>query len=185
VTEKERKMRVSSGPEGQEQPSGAFAELFRLQAEFQSRLAEETLRYLRRLQGALVPASPGTVVQPSDGLILRGRGEPGGSVDLALEVENLQRVHCMLNPQLSPLVSDAGVTWFPAPDTDSGSRLLPPGTTEHLVITVPVPAELPRGTYRGALLLQGFRHSSVPVVIEAGAAPVKTARRARKRRKKS
>ena len=45
-------------------PAARFGELMRLQTEFQARLAEETLRYLRRLQGAAAPAAPGTVVMP-------------------------------------------------------------------------------------------------------------------------
>ncbi|MGH7528036.1 MAG: hypothetical protein ACREMX_15185 [Gemmatimonadales bacterium] len=161
-------MRISNDPGGPQGPSGAFAELFRLQADFQARLAEETLRYLRRLQGAVVPAAPGTVVQPSEGLVLRGAGERGGSIALALEVENLQRVHCMVSPQLSPLVSDAGVTWFPAPESEVGSCLVAPNATEQLVVKVPLPLELSPGEYRGALLLQGFRQSSIPVVIAVG-----------------
>ena len=67
-------MRVSNDPERGGGPSGAFAEMFRLQAEFQSRLAEETLRYLRRLQGAVVPSAPGTVVVPAADSALEASG---------------------------------------------------------------------------------------------------------------
>ena len=49
-------MRVANKPE-EDQP-GAFAEFLRLQAEFQARVAEESIRYLRRLQGAFSPAAP-------------------------------------------------------------------------------------------------------------------------------
>ena len=57
-------MKISNKDTGEkEQP---FAEMFRLQTEFQSRLADETLRYLRRLQGSAAPASPGTIVIPEN-----------------------------------------------------------------------------------------------------------------------
>jgi hypothetical protein len=170
-------MRISNEAGGPQGPKGAFAELFRLQADFQARLAEETLRYLRRLQGAVVPASPGTVVEPGDGFELRAAGEPGGQVELALEVENLQRVHCMVTPQLSPLVSTTGVTWFPAAEPSTSSRLVAPGAVERIALSISMPANLPRAEYRGALLLQGFRHTSLPVVIDAGSRPAARSRR--------
>jgi hypothetical protein len=159
-------MRVSNEPGGG--PTGALSELFRLQADFQARLAEETLRYMRRLQGAVVPAAPGTVMMPADGLELRAVGQRGGRAELALEIENLQRVHCMVTPQLTPMVSAAGVTWFPEAEVATASRLLPPSAVERIAIPVTVPPELPDGEYRGALLLQGFRQSTVPVTITIG-----------------
>lgn len=71
---------------------GAFAELIRLQTEFQARLAEETLRYLRRLQGAVGPSVPGTVVLADATLQLNATGSPGQSVELRLEVERTASV---------------------------------------------------------------------------------------------
>lgn len=176
-------MRVSNEAGGG--PSGAFSELFRLQADFQARLAEETLRYMRRLQGAVVPAAPGTVMMPAEGLELRAAAA-GGEAVLALEIENLQRVHCMVTPQLTPLVSAAGVTWFPAAEMATASRLVAPGGVERIEIPVAVPAELPDGEYRGALLLQGFRQSTIPVTFTIGAdaqavTPAKTAAAASKK----
>ncbi|MEO8451711.1 MAG: hypothetical protein ABI647_18105 [Gemmatimonadota bacterium] len=166
-------MRVSNEPGG---PTGAFAEMFRLQADFQARLAEETLRYLRRLQGSVMPAAPGTVVMPGQELELRAAAEPGAKAELGVEVENLQRVHCMVTPQLTPLVSAAGVTWFPATDPATASRLIAPNVIERLTVSVAIPQELPIGEYRGALLLQGFRKNSLPVVVSVGAPPPPAAR---------
>ena len=163
-------MRVSNEPGSVSGPTGAFAEMFRLQSEFQARLAEETLRYLRRLQGAVVPAAPGTVVLPDGTRELRGEGWPGGEADLSLEVENLQRVHCMVTPQLTPLVSAAGVTWFPGTRSGTDARLVAPNAVERVSIAIGIPAELPGGEYRGALVLQGFRSSSLPVRINVRAA---------------
>lgn len=160
-------MRVSNEPGAG--PSGAFSEMFRLQADFQARLAEETLRYMRRLQGAVVPAAPGTVMMPADGMELKATAAAGGQAVLALEIENLQRVHCMVTPQLTPLVSAAGVTWFPAAEMATASRLVAPGGVERIEIPVAVPGELPDGDYRGALLLQGFRQSTIPVTFAIGA----------------
>lgn len=170
-------MRVSNDPAGGEGASGPFAELFRLQAELQARLTEETLRYLRRLQGTFGPAAPGTVVLPSGDLELAASGMPGGAAELRLEVENLQRVHCVLTPLLSPLVSPPGATWFPEVEPAPGSRLLAPGESETLVLALRIPAELPPERYRGALLLQGFRQGAIPVVVtvESVASPAEPA----------
>jgi hypothetical protein len=145
---------------------GMFAELLRLQTEFQARLAEETLTYLRRIQGASAPAAPGTVLVPHDEARIAAAGAPGSTVELRLEVENRQRVHCVVTPMLGPLVSADGVTWVPAGEPAQSSTLVPPGSVRTLQLAVPVPAELPPATYRGALLLQGFGDGGVAVSIE-------------------
>lgn len=150
--------------EGEQGPSGPLAELFRLQTEFQARLAEETLRYLRRLQGTMAPAAPGTVVAPGTGGALAAAGAPGETVALALEMENLQRVHCVVSPQLTPLVSAEGATWFPAADAPP-HRLLAPGETAAITLPLTLPHVLPPGLYRGALVLQGFRDGALPVQV--------------------
>jgi hypothetical protein len=158
-------MRIPNDP-GEQGGGGAFGELLRLQTEFQARLAEETIRYLRRLQGTVMPAAPGTVLRPDDNVELRGAGRPGDVVTLELEVENRQRVHSMVTPRLEPLVEASGVTWFPELEPTPGSELVPPGEVRPLALPVQVPADLPPGTYRGALVLQGFRNGAVPVAVE-------------------
>jgi hypothetical protein len=163
-------MRVTNQGPQPEEPHGPFKEWMKIQGEFQARLAEETTRYLRRLQGAMAPAAPGTVVQRTDtAMELSAAGPPGGRAQLRFEVHNLQRMHCMLTPQLTPLVSQAGVTWFPA--AADATRLLAPEQVQEIVIDVPVPAELVEGTYRGALLLQGFGDGALPVGISVASAP--------------
>jgi hypothetical protein len=184
-------MRIPNEPD--EQGGGAFGELLRLQTEFQARLAEETIRYLRRLQGTGMPAAPGTVLRPDGAVELRGAGRPGEIVMLTLEVENRQRVHSMVTPLLEPLVEASGVTWFPELDPGPGSELVPPGEVRPLALPVRVPSELPPGTYRGALVLQGFREGAVPVAVEvkrlaatrktSSAAGRKTAPRTRRTRR--
>jgi hypothetical protein len=173
-------VRVSNDPGENEGATGPYAELFRLQNEFQARLAEETLRYLRRVQGTLGPAAPGTVVLPDGDAELAASGSPGGGATLRVEVENLQRVHCILTPSLSPLVSEAGATWFPEAEPAPGSRLLAPGETADLSLTLRLPATLPPGRYRGALLLQGFRQGALPVAVTAEAPPAPKAAKASK-----
>jgi hypothetical protein len=156
-------------------PGGPLSELLRLQSQFQSRLAEETLSYLRSLQGAAAPAVPGTVLVPDSESLLEARGQPGGSVELALELENRQRVHCMVRPLLGELVSATGVTWQPDAEARPPSRLVAPGEVIELVLVVSLPAGLPPTTYRGSLLLLGFRKGALPVAIS-----VATPRAARK-----
>lgn len=170
-------MRISNRPGGS--TGGQFSDLLRLQAEFQSRLAEETLRYLRRLQGAAAPASPGTVLVPEGSVGLSASGAPGTSVELRLEVENRQRVHCAVTPMLSPQVGASGVTWFPEAELSPVSMLLAPQEVATLSIKLRLPNEIPPGTYRGALMLQGFRDGAISVTTvvsdrsrrEAGPAP--------------
>jgi hypothetical protein len=162
-------MRVSNKGDEKAEAGSPFAELFQLQSEFQARLAEEALRYLRRLQGTLGPAAPGTIVLPQPDLELTASAAPGGSVELSLEIENLQRVHCFVTPQLSPLVSADGTTWFPGAEPAAAPLLVAPGQVQPVRIVVSAPAALPAGTYRGALLLPGFRAGALPVALRIGA----------------
>jgi hypothetical protein len=144
---------------------GLGAEFLRLQTEFQARLADETLRYLRSLQSALGPASPGTVVRADPETTLEGSACPGGRGELALKIENRQAAHCVVTPALSPLTEPSGTTWFPELDSWPLSTLIPPGETRELELVVRVPPQLPVATYRGALFLQGLRWHGVPVVL--------------------
>ncbi|MDQ3670212.1 MAG: hypothetical protein M3377_08055 [Actinomycetota bacterium] len=160
---------------------GSFRDLLRLQTEFQARLAEETVKYLRRLQGAGMPAAPGTVLRPEEGAELSGKGAVGSTVHLELEVVNRQRVHCIVTPMLETLVDASGVTWFPEVDPAVGSTLVPPNESRPLALSLRLPGDLPPGTYRGALLLQGFRDGAVPVAVEVEA-PAARRRPARTRK---
>ncbi|HZS53237.1 MAG TPA: hypothetical protein VFA65_02455 [Bryobacteraceae bacterium] len=173
-------MRIPNEPSGG--AANVFSDLLRLQSEFHSRLAEETLRYFRRIQGSSVPAAPGTVMLPDGSIELTGSGAPGSAVNLEMEIENLQRVHCMAAPMLSPLVDQSGATWFPACDY-SLPALVAPGEIATLKIEFPIPQQLPSGVYRGALLLQGFRAGAVPVAVsvtgETAAEPKASAGRKR------
>jgi hypothetical protein len=162
-------MRIPNEPA--DDPGGALAELLRLQTQFQARLAEETLGYLRRIQGATAPAAPGTVLVPDPEATLEAHGHPGDSLTLELELENRQRVHCMVRPLLGELVSSTGVTWQPDADAHPPSRLVAPLELAELEIVVTLPAELPPETYRGALVLLGFRKGALPVAISATAPP--------------
>jgi hypothetical protein len=161
-------VRVPNDPSGT--PGNPLSELVRLQTEFQARLAEETISYLRRLQGAAAPASPGTVVMPDGDGTLQAATKPGGSAALELEIENRQRVHCMVTPALGQLVAASGVTWMPAAEATPPSLLVAPEQVATIALAVAVPPELPPDTYRGMLLLQGFRQGGIPVAIAVEAA---------------
>ena len=153
-------MRVRNDPE----PDNQFSEFMRLQTEFYTRLTEETLKYLRRVQAASSPAIPGTVLLPEGDLLIESSGVAGSQVELQLEVENRQRVHCVVTPMLSPLVHGSGATWFPSV-MQQASMLVAPGETETVRVQLALPPKLPDGLFRGALLLQGFRESALPVAI--------------------
>jgi hypothetical protein len=145
--------------------------MLRIQTEFQARLGEETIRYLRRLQGALGPAAPGTIVLGEKTGELSAQGAPGTAADLHVELENLQRVHCVLTPHLTPLVSEVGTTWFPASDVGTAFRILAPGAVDTLTLRLQIPPALPRGTYRGALMLLGFREGALAVTVHVATPP--------------
>jgi hypothetical protein len=157
-------VRVANQPEGE--IGGAFAELLRLQTEFHAQLADDTLKYLRRLQGAGMPTAPGTVLMPGGLSDLRTSGSAGNSAELKFEIENRQRVYCMVTPMLSPLVETSGVTWFPAVEPSSATILLAPEEIAPVVIGLLLPTDIPSGVYRGALLLEGFRAGAIAVTVE-------------------
>lgn len=156
-------MSVSNDPS--EQAAGQFADLVRLQTDFQTRMAEETLRYLRAVQSALAPVAPTTVLTVADEDEVRASGAPGENVELQIEVENAQRTYVTATAALTPLVERGGTTWFPVANPSPPLLLVAPGKTEELRVGVALPDELAPGEYKGALLLHGFRHDGVPVVI--------------------
>lgn len=158
-------MRVTNG----EESGGAFSELLRMQADFQTRLTDETMRYLRRLQGVLEPHSPGTVVQADGDNSLTGTVVPGETVTLSVDVENRQRVHTVVAAMLTPLVADSGTTWFPVAVTSPPYGFVAPDETLTLTVTVTAPANVPPGRYRGLLVLRGFGNGGLPVLIEVPA----------------
>src|SRR5687768_14226782 len=123
-------MRVRNDPK--DTGNGSYDELIRLQSEFYTRLTEETLKYLRRLQATAAPAAPGTVVMPEGKVALEGSGAAGHLVPLRIEIENRQRMHCMVTPMLTPLVHASGATWFPAASFDKPSVLLAPEQVETI-----------------------------------------------------
>jgi len=178
-------MPVTNEPTGDSPPKGAFGELIRLQSEFSSRLAEETVKYLRNLQGVMGPASPGTVVLPDAEFEAKASTVAGAAATLTIELENLQRVHCLVTPKLTPLVSAEGVTWFPDASPGLTSLMMPPGTTRTIEYSVQVPGDLPSGRYHGALLLVGFRDSALPVAIEVKEIPRKAKARKKPKVKRS
>lgn len=143
-----------------------FGDLLRLQTEFQARLADETLRYLRRLQGVLEPHAPGTVVQGSAEATLAGAAPPGGTLTVAVEVVNRQRVHATLAPSLTPLVSEAGTTWFPGATPQPAYGLVAPGEAQEVTVDLQVPEELPPGRYQGLLVLRGFGAGGLPLRVD-------------------
>lgn len=155
-------MRIANDEPG----GGPFAELVRMQAEFQTRLVEETTRYLRRLQGVFEPRAPGTILQPGNEALVGGPATAGETVELNVEVENRQRVHTMVTPTVTPLIEPNGTTFFPAAEFSPPSQLLAPEEVATLTLRLPLPAELTPGTYRGMLILQGFRDGGVPLVVE-------------------
>jgi hypothetical protein len=164
---------VSASDPIEGEAQGPIHDLLRLQTDFQQRLASETLRYLRQLQGLVGPTVPGTLVMPDVDFELVGHGQPASQLKLAVALENRQRVHSLVSPSLSPLVSDAGATWFVEAEVTPVSVLLASGETATASITITAPEGLPSGTYRGALLLHGYERGALPVriVIEAPEAP--------------
>jgi hypothetical protein len=158
-------MNVTNDP-SEQMPDGPARDLMRLQVDFHARLAEETTRYLRRLQAMLSPAAPGTVVRSDGAECLGAAGRPGDTVTLRVDVENRQASHCMVTPMLSVLADDGGTTWFPDADLVPASALLAPNEKRVLEVHLPLPEDVPPGSFRGVLILLGFRASGIPVLID-------------------
>lgn len=165
-------MRISNDNDDAGPQQSTFTRLIQLQGDFQARLIEETLRYLQKLRGPLSPTAPGTVVRADQDGAVDVAGSVGGRVDVELFLENRQRAHTLVMPQLSPLVAEDGTTWFPETNAPQASTLVPPGQEARLGVSIAIPKELPAGVYRGALMLIGFRNDSVPlsVTISSGSA---------------
>ena len=152
--------------------AGSLGQLLQLQADFQARMAEETLRYLRRVQGVFEPHTPGTVIQPEQPEALTAAGVPGGRATVSLEVEYRQRVHAVLFPALTPLVGENGTTWYADAETAPSLALLATDEVRTVTVTVSLPAVLPPGSYRGLLVLRGLRAGGVPLVVTVTAPEV-------------
>ena len=154
-------MRVGNDPEWDSK--SPMAGLLKLQTEFYARLTEETLKYLRHVQAASLPSTPGTVLLPREGLQLETSGAPGDSVELQLEIENRQRVHCVVTPMLSPFVSQRLVMLASkerASDQERLAPLLESGqVTPTIDRTYPLDrvsealCEIESGTARGKLVI--------------------------------
>ncbi|MEZ0447772.1 hypothetical protein [Cellulomonas sp. ICMP 17802] len=151
-----------------EPPQGAgeaLTEILRLQTEFQGRMVDETLRYLRRVQGMFEPHSPGTVLRPDapDGLAVSA--PVGGRTSVQLDVENRQRVHTALAAVLTPLVGEDGTTWFVDADARPAFRLLAPAEQARVTVRLRVPLDVPAGVYRGLVTLRGLHPAGVPLEV--------------------
>ena len=156
-------------------PESPFSELVRLQMDFQTRLAEETLRYMRRIQASALPATPSTVVRADSDRPPR-KAKAGEPVTVVERVENRQRVHAIVTAALTPLVSGDGTIWFA--QSEPATLIVPPGEHADLELHLNVPRDLPSGTYRGALVLAGFEGVAVPVaIVVASGSKAATARR--------
>jgi hypothetical protein len=159
-----------------------FSELVRLQMDFQTRLAEETLRYMRRIQASALPATPSTVVRAASDR-QPARCSAGDSITLNERLENRQRVHAIVTAALTPLVSADGTTWFA--HSEPVTLIVPPADRLDLELPLKVPAELPPGTYRGALVLAGLEGAAVPIAVEVRAKRQNSKPRTQRARRKS
>ncbi|MGQ0519968.1 MAG: hypothetical protein ACT4PX_02305 [Actinomycetota bacterium] len=163
-------VRIVSEPGGD--PGGILgADVLALQREFQARLADETLRYLRSLHGVVGPSSPGTVLRADRSAVVAVRGRCGEVAVLAVEVENAQQVHTLVTPMLTPLVDAGGTTWLPEAVAVPATVLVAPGDVEGVELHVQVPDELPDGIYAGAVLFVGVRNGLLPVQVTVGDPP--------------
>ncbi len=160
-------VRILSEPDDRGAASGS--ELLGLQREFQARLADETLRYMRSLNGLLGPSSPGTVLRSRDNLVIEGSAPPGDVLTLEVDIENGQEVHTFATPMLTSLSSADGTTWFPESIVTPPAALIAPGAVTGIDVRVLVPSDLPHGVYRGGLLLLGIRNGLVAVAVTIGA----------------
>ncbi len=164
--------------------SGPFEELLRLQSNFQQKLAEETLNYLRQLQGMVGPVVPGTLVVPKTEHAVSVSACPGERAVLQFEASNRQRVHCLITPMLSPLVDASGTTWFAEAKISPSFKLLPADGRCLFTIELVVPKDISTGNYQGACLLYGYKDGAIPVHVAIRTAAKRSANTAKKAKKK-
>jgi hypothetical protein len=149
---------------GSDSATGGWDELWRMQAQFASKLTEETLKYLRGVQASLSPRPPGTVVR-ADGRRLSASCSPGGTVHLDFTVDNRQRVHTPVSPSITPLVGDDGTTWYPAVAFSPHAAIVAPDDTRQIAVTIEVPDDLEPATFLGSIVLHGFATDGVPLEL--------------------
>ncbi len=157
-------MKISNHDNGDGQAS-AFSRIAQLQGELQSRLLEETMKYVQKLRAPLAPSAPGTVLRPFEGLELEAEAEAGGEFVFSVSLENRQRAHTMVAPYVTCMLREDGTAWYPERLPPLGSVLIPPRGSEEVEVRLGVPAELPPGEYRGALILLGFRENAIPLRV--------------------
>lgn len=146
-------------------PSSPFEELMKLQSAFQQSLSQATMQYLRQLQGIVGPVTPGTVVQHVDGAGVDLKLHPGAQAKASVNVENRQRVHSMVTPMITPLVSDTGATWFAQTSFSPPTALLATDEMLEFGLVLDAPANMPVGVYRGAVLIYGCSDGVVPLEV--------------------
>lgn len=146
------------------QPS-AFEELIRLQGTFQQNLTQATMNYLRQIQGIVGPVTPGTIVERRDGAGLALALPPGGAARASFTVENRQRVHAMITPMLTPLVSGEGATWFAEAELSPATALLATDEVGTFALSLAAPEAMPLGVYRGAVLIYGCANGVMPLEV--------------------
>lgn len=156
-------------------PSSPFEELVKLQSAFQQSLSQATMNYLRQLQGIVGPVTPGTVVQQVDGATIELTLKPGAQAKAKVHVENRQRVHSMVTPMITPLVSDTGATWFAQTGFTPPTALLATDETMDFALDLSAPKEMPVGVYRGAVMIYGCTDGVVPLEVTV-ALPVRAAK---------
>jgi hypothetical protein len=160
-------------------PSSPFEELMKLQSAFQQSLSEATMQYLRQLQGIVGPVTPGTVVQQVEGITIELKMRPGGQAKATVNVENRQRVHSMVTPMITPLVSETGATWFAQTAFSPPTALLATDEVLEFALVLEAPADMPVGVYRGAVMIYGCSDGGVPLEVTVA----KTTRTAAAKRK--
>lgn len=146
-------------------PSSPFEELMKLQSAFQQSLSQATMQYLRQLQGIVGPVTPGTVVQQVEGATIDVKMKPGGQAKASVNVENRQRVHSMVTPMITPLVSDTGATWFAQAAFTPPTALLATDEVLEFSLVLDTPPDMPVGVYRGAVLIYGCGEGVVPLEV--------------------
>lgn len=151
--------------------TGPFAEYLRLQAEFQTRLTDETIKYLQGLQQLSVPGTPGSFFVSVSERKLHVSGRRGTTVSVEIELENHQRIYTIVNALLGPLSSTAGVTWFPSVRPEPALLFIAPGQNQQLTLNIAIPDTLPIGEYHGVLSLAGFSGEPIAVSINCEAVP--------------
>lgn len=129
---------------------------------------------IRELVTAYGPVAPRTAMIPRASVDLRGRA--GGAVQAGVELRNNQAAAVVVSPELSSLVGTDGSSWLAEHHVHVRDRILQPGASTRLELSILIGHEVQPGRYAGEVMLWGVEgRLPVSLLIREAAPPIELA----------